>query len=71
MKCLQEAAYDSVKSNRKPPVTIYFLRIFPAANERSALENIDQSQSREYIEKYCTSFLIFKKYRWIEICYLY
>ncbi len=33
-KCLQEAACDSVKSYQKPPV--------------SALENIDQTQRREF-----------------------
>jgi hypothetical protein len=37
---------DPVKSYRKPPVTNYFLGIFPAANERLALENINQSQRR-------------------------
>ncbi len=46
-KWLQEVACDSVKSYRKPPVTNKFLRIFFAANERSALENIDQSQRKE------------------------
>jgi hypothetical protein len=36
--------FDTENAFRKPPVTSYFLRIFPAANERSALKNINQSQ---------------------------
>jgi hypothetical protein len=44
----ENAACDSVKSYRKPPMTSKFLLNFPAANERSALENIDQSQKREF-----------------------
>jgi hypothetical protein len=43
-KCLQETARDS--NTKSLPVTSYFLRIFPAANERSSQENIDQSQRR-------------------------
>jgi hypothetical protein len=42
------ADFDTENAYRKPPVTSLFLRIFPAANERSALENIDQSQIREF-----------------------
>ncbi len=41
-----ESLCDSVKSYRKLPVT--FLHIFPAANKRSAQENIDQSQKKEF-----------------------
>jgi hypothetical protein len=37
-----------LKSYRKPPVTNEVLLIFPAANERSAPENNDQSQRREF-----------------------
>ncbi len=47
-KCIQEATCDSVKSYSKLPLTNLFLRIFPATNERSALENIVQSQRREF-----------------------
>ncbi len=44
LKILTERACDSLKSYRKPPVTSYFLRIFPAANERSALKAIDHRE---------------------------
>ncbi len=33
LKMITEAACDSVKSYRKPPVTFYFLHIFPAAKK--------------------------------------
>jgi hypothetical protein len=48
LKMLTGAAYDSVKSYQKPPVTNYFFVHFPAANEGPALENINQSQRREF-----------------------
>jgi hypothetical protein len=40
-------------------VTSYSLRIFPAANERSGLENIDQSQRREFLGGFQQAFLKF------------
>jgi hypothetical protein len=43
-----KATCDSVKSYRKLPVTSAFLHIFPPANKRSAQENIDQSQKKEF-----------------------
>jgi hypothetical protein len=48
LKMLTGAAYESVKPYRKQPVTSYLLRIFPAANDGPALENINQSQRREF-----------------------
>jgi hypothetical protein len=51
LKMLTEAACDSVKIPRKPPVTNLFLRIFPAATERSALENDDQSGLQQVFSK--------------------
>jgi hypothetical protein len=33
--------FDTENAYRKPPMKILFLHIFPAAKERSALENID------------------------------
>ncbi len=41
---------------QKLPDTSWFLRIFPAANEESALENIDQWQRREFWGGYEWSF---------------
>ncbi len=40
-------------------MTSYSLRIFPAANERSGLENIDQSQRREFLGGFQQAFLKF------------
>jgi hypothetical protein len=45
---LQTATCDPLKSYRKPPKTIKFLRIFAAANEESTQENIDQSQQKNF-----------------------